>query len=57
MLPEKREDGFRRRGYSSHFYAVYPRNLVVPATIRNFAVGNRENGLRLGRSATKETLA
>jgi hypothetical protein len=27
MLPEKRGDGFRRRGYSSHFYAEYPRYL------------------------------
>jgi hypothetical protein len=38
MLPEKRGDGFRWRGYSSHFYAEYPRNLVLSATINNFAV-------------------
>jgi hypothetical protein len=28
MLPEKRGDGFRRRGYSSHFYANYPKYLT-----------------------------
>jgi hypothetical protein len=57
MLPEKRGDGFRRRGYSSHFFAEYPRNLTLSVTTSNFAVENRENGRCLGRSATKETLA
>jgi hypothetical protein len=42
MLPEKRGDVFRRSGYSSHFYADYPKSLLFPATIRTFAASNRK---------------
>ena len=52
MLPEKWGDGFRRRGYSSHFYAEYPRNLVVSANIRNFSL--REKILPLERTKKSE---
>jgi hypothetical protein len=33
--------------HSSHFPAEYPKRMENDATISNFAVGNRENGLRL----------
>ena len=44
--PRKRGDGFRRRGYSSHFYAEYPRNLVEKAIIYTFAAQIRNNDIR-----------
>jgi len=50
MLPRKRGDVFRWRGYSSHFYAVYPRNLAVSETIYTFAGENRVTRRRLSNS-------
>jgi hypothetical protein len=37
--------------HSSHFNTEYPRNLVISATIRIFAVENRESRRRLSNSS------